>query len=269
MDVLEILSSIRNALNLHSESELSTRELLRYINQAYTKEIIPSLFDHIRADLYTESDLDDQTGETVTRPTLADKIIAVDRGGYPCIFVPLRKKHKIDHYYGRIKQYPDDDTKHPLYLEEGSNIRIYPTLDDTDVIISYRKKLPELVYGKGTVASTTALTLDTFVSIIDDIYNNHQIVLYSTSGTTITPAGIYTISDYVGSTRVATLSSAASNGTYEYALVPIVPDVFHPLVIDATFIELAKAGKYERNITTMKGELEYDIQKTQNSYVRD
>ena len=268
MDTLEIISSVRNITGLHTEVDLGTRELIRDINAAYLKSIIPDLYDHIRDKLYAETEFTDQTGETIVKPAIADVLIDVSREAIPCMEIPLWKKAQIGQMRGRILQYPDDDADHPFYIDEGVEIRLYPILATTDVIVSYRKKTPALIYGKGAVASSV-LTLDQFASVIDDIYNGYEIALYTVSATEIILTGIYTISDYAGSTKAATLSTTPGDGTYEYALVPVVPDIFHPLIADAALIELAKSGKYETNITELKRDLMLDMEIIQTGYVRN
>lgn len=254
MDFLEIMTEVRNITGLHSEKDLGTQELMRYINSAYMKNVVLKLGTDVRKSIYKRTELTDQTGETVAKPTDAEVIIDVTRATIPCIECPYQDKSKIGNYKGEdVLQYPDDDTDHPVYVDQGSTIRIYPDLNETDVIIGYMPRVPGLIYGKGTV-STTSLTLDGLASARDDVYNDYEIALYSLSGTTMNLSGIYSISDYDGSTKVATLASSPGDGTYYYALIPVIPEFFHTLITQAALIELANSKLYEVNPSALLSE---------------
>lgn len=270
MDVLEIMSGIRNITGLHTEHSLPTRVLLRHINTAYFESVIPELSDHILEKVYNESELTDQDGDTVSIPANCDKVIDVERAGTPCIEVPLDRKYMIGEYRrrGTILMYPDDDADHPLYMVENSTIRIWPTLDETDVKISFKKKIPFLYYGKVTV-SGSAMTMDNNAYPVDDIYNNYYFHLYTESNLVITLDQIRYVTDYAGSTRIATVDSAPGSTPYIAAMVPIIPEQFHSFIQDATLIQLTRAKLYDGgNISQMKADLQFEIQKAQDRYIK-
>jgi hypothetical protein len=102
----------------------------------------------------------------------------------------------------------------------------------------YQKRPIELHAGTATAGGVSNLTLqaDRGADVRDDYYNGASIDIVGGS-----VSGRYLISDYVGSTRVITLSTTATFSTYTYGIIPITPPECNNLIIlEATLLALAK-----------------------------
>lgn len=111
----------------------------------------------------------------------------------------------------------------------GDKLHFHDTPSDTVADkwrLHYVRRIAEPSYGTAAAGSTTAITLastPTYGSSVnqDDYYNNSRILIITGGG-----AGeIRTVSDYVGSTRVATISLGTAITTASvYSILPDIPD---------------------------------------------
>jgi hypothetical protein len=110
-----------------------------------------------------------------------------------------------------------------------------PTVSASNNInVLYIRRLPDLSYGTASTATSTSITLATTPSIgltsnEDDYYNGATIKIIS--GTT--GAGeSRVITDYVGSTRVATVAAwtVTPTGTIVYNIECDIPQQYHPAI---------------------------------------
>lgn len=114
----------------------------------------------------------------------------------------------------------------------------------------YSRRLVPLHYGTATAGAASTITFPSTptvgnVSNIDDFYNYETIYIVSGTG-----AGqIREISDYAGSTRVATVGTAWTtqpDSTSVYSLISEIPSEHHPILAVGTAIRaLAKAAHKE------------------------
>lgn len=124
-----------------------------------------------------------------------------------------------------------------------------PTQSRT-VTLHYARRLSPIHYGTATAGAATTITFPStptagLVSNINDFYNGDCIYIVSGTG-----AGqIRVISDYVGSTRVATVSSAwATNPSTDsvYSIISEIPPEFHDILpVGGAIRALAKASQKE------------------------
>lgn len=118
----------------------------------------------------------------------------------------------------------------------GNLIGIVPEPTDSGTLnILYIRKLASLSYGTAEDVTASSITLASSpdlgtTSNKDDYYNDTRIYIVSAS----TGAGqTVEVSDYTGSTRVATLKNdfeSTPTGTIVYAIVCDIPEQFHPAV---------------------------------------
>jgi hypothetical protein len=124
--------------------------------------------------------------------------------------------------------------------------------------------------GNPQAASANTLTLASSADSRDDYYNDQSVMITDGTG----EDQIMTISDYVGSTRVATLSTSwsvipNSNSTYSTLIDSNFPEQFHLLipmyaVMKAFSKERSLNSKTSFNMTPLK-ELERDFINTYES----
>lgn len=256
MDTFEIQSTVRNISGLKTEANIGTPELMRYINLG-ANAVSQLLYPLFREYLIKTIDLDDQTGQLVFVPGDAHKIINVYRDGKLCTPVAVEDKGLI----GKNDSYPVDED-YPLYVNEGRNLSIYPILSTTDVQIQFRKRITSLIYGFGEVTAS-GLVLGRDAKVQDDIYKDYDVALYTEDpGGPVTIEGIHRITEYVGSTKTATISPAASEGDFKYALIPIVPEELHNFIVDAAIVELIRARQIEGNLSQAQVDLHNSIATT-------
>jgi len=143
----------------------------------------------------------------------------------------------------RLMKEPAFNNLYPFRRREfsylwGNMLGIAPEpIGDETINVMYIRQLPELSYGECTVPaeSTDTLVLEATpdlgtTSNKNDYYNGCRIYIVSAT----TGAGqTFTVSDYVGSTRTATLKSdfvVTPTGTIVYAIVCDIPERFHEAV---------------------------------------
>lgn len=122
----------------------------------------------------------------------------------------------------------------PTYDFRGSNLILEPTPNFSEtggIRIVYAGLPPKLLGGTAVTGGATSITLDSTADPRDDYYNGAKIMITSGTG-----AGqIRTISDYVGSTQVATVSVAwgtnpTSSSVFSTLIHDDFPEIFHELI---------------------------------------
>ena len=119
-----------------------------------------------------------------------------------------------------------------------NTVEINASNDSGTYTVWYQQRAVELHAGAAAAGGATSLTLqaDRNADVRDDYYNGA--LIHVVSGSAI---GEYTISDYVGSTRVCTLDSGSFAASDDYGIVPITPPECNDLiVISATLMALSK-----------------------------
>lgn len=248
MDTYEILSTIRNFSGMQTEDDIGTPLLIRYVNKAKDK-IVERLAPLFKDTLIVTLDYASESGSTITLPADVLRIVGLERKDSGAV---NRDCGRVD---GDNKEAIDKNVnltaseKYPLYVREGNKLTIYPILSSTDVRLRYRRKICDLIFDRGLYDSGTTLTLNLDASVLDDYYNNYTLAIYQKIRSEMNLVGLYPISDYVGSTKVVTLTgSTLSDLVYFYALVPIIPSDYHDMIVDACLITLKKGKQYSDGV---------------------
>lgn len=271
MNTWELISYWRNLPKFDSENKISTPELLRLLNLGYGF-VGQALYPLFSDDLVVELDAGSfNSAQTLYAPDDALYIISVYRETgngtnlfKKCTRVDVEKKDLI----GNDPQYPSR-ADYPYFVHEGKQIRVYPAFlaspSDIAVKIVYRKRLADLIMGSSTtVGVADTLTLDVLASIRNDIYNGYDFAIYrknSSADNAWELNKILKVSDYVGSTKLMSFRDTSGNDEfsaateYRYAIYPYIPEEYHNLIIDATRIELVKAGRIEGDARVMEAAL--------------
>ncbi len=122
----------------------------------------------------------------------------------------------------------------PTYDFRGNNLVIEPTPDTSEtggLLMHYSALPPRLRAGNPQASGATSITLDLGADPRDDYYNSQRIYIVSGDGA----GDIRTITDYVGSTKVATIDSAWSTNPAVTSVWSILihedfPENFHDLL---------------------------------------
>jgi len=125
-----------------------------------------------------------------------------------------------------------------FYYLRGQKLGVVPTPDSTianNLRLSFIRRPAELSYGTVASGTSTTLTLPATPTAgttwqIDDYYNSDSVYIVSGTG-----AGQRRdVSDYVGSTRTLTLSSAWSttpDTTSMYSFISPIPEQYHEILV--------------------------------------
>lgn len=239
MDMFEIMSTVRDLTGLKSETVLGTPLLKRYINMGQDK--VSQLLLTLYKEWLIKSISGTGTGN-IALPGDVLSIVDATRATIPCEKVPTEDRSMI----GWSANHPGT-AEFPAFVQEGASIIFYPALSSTAYGIRYRKRLVAMIEGSMPSASTSTVTLPAEAQAIDDLYNDHQLTLYSwTSGVKSAPQ-TFRITDYVGSTKVATINGTITHGptTYYGALWSLIPSEYHQLIVDGAMYFLARMGLYK------------------------
>lgn len=125
------------------------------------------------------------------------------------------------------------ETYLPTYDFRGNNLILEPTpvtAETGGIRIVYKALPPQLRCATAAAGGASTITLDSGADVRDDYYNGAKILIYSGTG-----AGqIRTITDYVGSTKVATVAAwdtqPDSTSVFSTLIHDDFPEIFHPLI---------------------------------------
>jgi hypothetical protein len=118
-----------------------------------------------------------------------------------------------------------------LYYHKGSNLVLDKSGVTDTYTLWYRKKPRNIHAGRNSTAGTAEITLDErFAARIDDYYNGMIIE-------NVNENIFDQISDYVGTTRVATITNNSSKADF-YGLVSDLPEVFHHLIAKKALLNI-------------------------------
>jgi len=129
-----------------------------------------------------------------------------------------------------------------------------------NINILYIRRLPDLSYGTASAAASTSITLASTPSIgltsnENDYYNGATVKIISAT----TGAGqSRVITDYVGSTRVATVATwdVTPTGTIVYDIVCDIPEQYHPAIpMYAAILAITSDDDNISQIKTLHNEL--------------
>jgi hypothetical protein len=248
LDTFEILSTVRDYSGLKTEEDISQILLKRYVNlgHMFVGQILLPIFKEFLVKTKAFTNI---TAAFVDVPDDVLQILDVEREDIAttflrlCTRVPVEDKGVI----GKGANYqPSAD--YPFYLHEGKELYVYPTLVTADVNMRYKKRIEDLAEGPATYASAVTATLGGNASPDDDAYNSYNVAIYERAAASLTLKGIYKCTDYVGATKLITLSGVTFQTPahyYYFALVPVIPAEFHNFIIDAGMVELGKAHLIE------------------------
>lgn len=237
MDVLEIMTAIRNIENL---DDIPDRELLRSINNGY-RFVVGELGDKVRAylvqDAYTKGV--SGTGLMYYPDDVYEPVYAM-RNGIKCSPISIDEKELI----GVNVNYPSDNDN-PLCLFLSARLEVFPAMPVTtpaeDIKMVYLAYPPDLLFGQSSITSGGHIVLNyANARHSDDYYKNSRLSFYNIAEAKIDHRGIDIITAYIGSSTTATMNTLSSLSDIYFASIPVIPEEYHTMIIDAAVSELAK-----------------------------
>lgn len=126
------------------------------------------------------------------------------------------------------------ETYLPTYDFRGNNLVLEPTPTTTEtdgIRITYKALPPRLRCATASAGAASTITFDSSADPRNDYYIGAKIYIYSGLGS----GQIRTISDYVGSTKVATVSAAwttnpDSTSVFSTLIHQDFPEIFHEII---------------------------------------
>lgn len=166
------------------------------------------------------------TEKSLTDLVRVEKILSQSR-------VPLQFRRRYDEV-NSTSAGGSGETYLPTYDFRGNNLVLEPTPStaETDAIrVIYKALPPRLRSSTAQAGAASTITLDASADPRDDYYNGARI--YIVSGTGV--GQLRVISDYVGSTKVATVSVAwgtqpTSSSIFSTLIHDDFPEIFHNLI---------------------------------------
>jgi len=218
-------------------------------------ELIARMRDHYQRYFmsFKEYTVDDSQHDTGTLPENCYQRLSVKRFDTQS---HQQSAHRLDPIYGtdQIHRYT------PGYWCRGNTIDFWGCPSGTWRMY-FEREIPELVWGTASGADATTITFPETVSTsqggrisrTDDYYNDAEIMIISAD----TNGGrqVATITDYDGSTRVATVGSWAEgtpSGNIVFAILSPLPKTFQSLLISGALIQLGD----ERH--SAQGQIQWD-----------
>jgi len=249
MDVLEIMTTLRNIKGLEDEDSISSREMLRAINMGYR-----TLLKKLKAELRPYFSLQDYTetlaGDSIFYyPEDFCEVRNIKRGSYLCAIVDPEVRSLI----GNNPNYPSDPLM-PYAVDFGKYAEIYPLPTSTAIDMDYLRFPPDLLFGTGTINVSSELVLADGKNI-DDYYNKTHLSIYQRSEASIAHIGKDRITDYDGSSLTATLNSLASKTGIIYASEPLIPEEYQRYLSDFAILEMAKTGHADKNVAQLAADV--------------
>jgi len=235
----EIREYVRSEFNQASASGfISNDEIDRWANEALYKYAL-RLMKCSQGYFETTANLDIVADtETIALPTnfssqasllnmvRVEKVLSDSR-------VPLSYRKRYDEA-NTISGAGSGDSYLPTYDFRGNNLVLEPTPASSataGIRIVYKGLPPHLRSATAQAGGASTIALDASADPRDDYYNGAKIYIYSGTGI----GQIRTISDYVGSTKVATVSAVwgtnpDSTSIFSTLIHDDFPEIFHPLI---------------------------------------
>lgn len=236
----EIREYVRSEFNQASASGfISNAEIDRWANEAcfkYSLMLMKANQGYFETSKLLDIDAGDETialplnftanEKSLLEVVIVEKIVSGAR-------IPLTYKKRYDES-NPTSAGGSGETYLPTYDFRGQNLVLEPTPSTSEtggIRIIYKALAPALRSATAQAGGATSITLDSSADPRDDYYNGARIYIYSGTGI----GQIRTISDYVGSTKVATVSSAwgsapDSTSVFSTLIHEDFPEIFCPLI---------------------------------------
>ena len=231
-DMVELL---RNNIGEVSPSNWTKVNTLRMLNQAYTELL--RRFSMSAGQWLVKSQSVSCVNSVINFPDDCMKPVYLeDSDGSPVTWINSIGQRRVSRTFGVGSDI--SHTREAYVLRNSIEIN-EDSLTDT-MTLWYQQKAYELHAGEASASAAGSLTLEASLahSVRNDHYNGAEIEVVEGSN-----PGVYTVTDYVGSTRVLTVTPATDPGTSNYGIIPITPSECNDyIVLRATILAMSKPG---------------------------
>ncbi|RLF67054.1 MAG: hypothetical protein DRN30_00920 [Thermoplasmata archaeon] len=231
-DMVELL---RSNIGEVSPANWTKANTLRMLNQAYTELI--RRFSMSAGQWLVKSKSITCTDSVITFPDDCMKPVYLeDSDNSPVNWLNSVGQRRISRTFGTGT---DINRSREAYVLRNSIEINEDSLNET-MTLWYQQKPYELHAGTASASTAGTLTLEDSLahSVRNDHYNKAELEVIGGSN-----PGVYDVTDYVGSTRVLTLTPAVDPGSNTYGIVPITPSECNDyIVLRATVLAMSKPG---------------------------
>ena len=221
----DMLGLLRDNIGEKITAQWEDYQLLRKLNASY-RSVLRSVSKSMGQWLVVSTSIT-AVNSVLTLPSdCAKPIYLEDEDGYPVNWLNSVAQRSLDR--GQISEVYS--LRNTLEINTSGNNKTFT--------LWYQLRAPELHAGQCFAGGTGTITLegDKYSRVQDDYYNNYEIDIISGSY-----PGRYTITDFVGSTRVASLNSTDTFDLELYGIVPVIPEeCINLVVLEATYYALLK-----------------------------
>lgn len=240
MNARQMLELLRDNINEASASHFTDVLLVRRLNQA--QRSVGLLVGKSPGQWLLASASVTPSDSVITLPPDCAKPLYLEEtsSGYAIPWLESVTHRRISRLSGTMLDSYKSLEAYPLAETIEVNMDSY----DTACTLWYQRRVPDLHTGAaGTASDASALELaaDANRVMIDDYYNNVVVEVLNAAPATATYVTIRsTITDYVGSTGVATITGTPADG-YAYGTIPRLPEETHYLIVlEATMLAIMK-----------------------------
>lgn len=239
MNAKQMLDLLRDNVNEAVAAHFTDVLLVRRLNQA--QRSVASMVARSSGQWLITSASVTPVDSVITLPSDCSKPVYLEEtvSGYALPWLESVTHRKVSRSFGTmldigsLESYPLTET-----------IEVNSTSYATACTLWYQRRVPDLHTGAaGTASGASALEFaaDANRVMIDDYYNNVVVEAFGAIPATESYVTLRsTISDYVGSTGVATVTGTPTDG-YAYGTIPRLPEETHYLIVlEATFLAMMK-----------------------------
>jgi len=236
MNTYSMLQLLRDQVSEGTASHWSDVNLVRRLNMAQRKVgLIVGNFPG--AWLVKSADIT-PSSSVITLPSDCSKPLYMEEksSGKPLAWLGSVKHRRVSRQVGVT---PDWWSGAPEAYPLMNTLEVNQDSYSTEVTLWYEIRVPDLVTGTAAAGGATSLTFpdDVNTKRVDDYYNG--VSIETEEGTGAGTVGD-SITDFVGSTRVATVTGTYGNDSV-FGTISRLPEEAHPLIVlEATLMALAK-----------------------------
>lgn len=229
----DMLALLRDNVGEAAPAQWSNLNLLRRLNLAY--DAVARFVSEVSGQWLVKSKSLTAVSSVLTLPDDCAKPVYLENSdGYPVNWLNSVAQRSVSRGIGANVGIETYSEAYPL----KDTIEINTSGGSGTYTLWYQQKIYELHTGTAAAGGVGVLTLEASLRADkrNDYYNGA--VIEVVSGTV---PGRYTITDFVGSTRVLTINTTSTFSTDSYGIVPITPSECNNLIIlYATLLAIAK-----------------------------
>lgn len=235
MNTSEMVTILRDFVGEASAAHWSDLNLLRRLNMAQRRIALWTM--EAAGDWLVQSVAVTPVAGVITLPARCAKPVALEEtsSGNPIVIRGTVRERKVGRQVGLTSFNPLE-----AYFQAGKLVVNQDSYTEP-CTLWYQERIPDLLTGTGDTGSTAnALVFAAAVApvMIDDYYNDVDVEIVSGTGI----GTIAEITDFVASTRTATVSGTFSTDSVYGTISRLPEEAHHLLVYEAALVALSKPG---------------------------